>query len=69
MATVKVFDVNGREINTVLNENISAGEQSIRINTSNYASGTYIVKIIAEEGTHSVIGTFNIENVGVVIGE
>ena len=54
MATVKVFDLNGREVNTVLNENISAGEQSIRINTSNYASGTYIVKIITEEGTQNV---------------
>jgi hypothetical protein len=45
--TIKVFDVMGREVATLVNETKEAGYYSIEFNASNLASGMYIYKIEA----------------------
>jgi Secretion system C-terminal sorting domain/Peptidase_C39 like family len=45
--TLKVFDELGREVATLVNDNISSGEHSITYNASNLASGIYYYRIIA----------------------
>ena len=45
--TIKLYDVLGREIETLVNENQKAGIYSINFNASNLPSGVYIYRIIA----------------------
>ena len=49
--TLKVFDVLGREIKTLVNKYQDAGKHSIEFNAATLASGMYIYRIYA--------GTFN----------
>jgi hypothetical protein len=48
--TLKVFDVRGREIQTLINEQQNAGHYSVQFNASNLPSGVYFYKI--EAGTN-----------------
>lgn len=47
---IQLFDINGKEIATLLRENLPAGNQTLLINTGRYASGIYLIKIITQEG-------------------
>lgn len=46
--SIKLFDMSGREVATLVNENISAGYHSINFNGANLSSGTYFYKIVAD---------------------
>jgi hypothetical protein len=48
--TLKVFDVLGREVETLVNENKNAGNYSVQFNAHNLSSGMYFYKI--EAGTY-----------------
>ena len=43
--TLKVFDILGREVATLVNENVEAGKHSINFDASNFSSGMYIYKL------------------------
>lgn len=43
--TIKVFDILGREVTTVLNKSMSAGQYSVPFNAVNLESGVYIYQI------------------------
>lgn len=45
MVSLKIFDVSGREINTVVNEVLNPGEYSAEFDGSNLASGVYFYKL------------------------
>jgi beta-lactamase class A len=45
--SIKIFDVAGREIKTLVNENQEAGYYTMEFNASNLASGVYFYRIIA----------------------
>ena len=44
---LKVYDVNGKEIETLVNENQIAGSYSVSFNAANYPSGVYFYKLDA----------------------
>ena len=46
-ATLKIFDILGREIETLVNDNLQKGAYKISFNASNYASGIYYYKLTA----------------------
>ncbi|MGB3074072.1 MAG: T9SS type A sorting domain-containing protein, partial [Chitinophagales bacterium] len=50
LVTIKIFDVNGKEISTVLNEIYEAGDHSLPINTTSFAKGIYLVQMISADG-------------------
>ena len=43
--TLKVYDILGREVAVLLNEELMAGSHIINFNASNLASGTYIYRL------------------------
>ncbi len=45
--TLSVYDILGREIEKLVNDNLSAGQYNVRFNASNYPSGVYFYKIEA----------------------
>ncbi len=45
LVNIKIFDVLGNEITTLLNDEKNAGSHSVEFNASNFASGVYIYKI------------------------
>lgn len=47
MVKLVVFDVSGREVETLVNENLSAGTFKVDWNASNYTSGVYFYKLIS----------------------
>ena len=47
--TMKVYDITGREVATVVNELQNAGRYNIRFDGSNFASGVYFYRIQAGE--------------------
>ena len=48
LVTIRIFDINGREIITLLNEELSAGEYKTDWNASGYSSGTYFYRLISD---------------------
>jgi hypothetical protein len=50
--SVKLFDILGREVSTVLNRQMNAGRHEIAINAENLASGIYFVSL--ESGVNRV---------------
>ncbi|MEJ2507803.1 MAG: T9SS type A sorting domain-containing protein, partial [Ignavibacteriaceae bacterium] len=46
--TVKVFDVTGKEITSLVNQTLSAGSHEIEFRGNGYASGVYLYKIEAK---------------------
>ncbi len=49
-ASIQIFDLNGRLVNNILSKNYQSGENSVKIDVSNFASSIYIVKIASAEG-------------------
>ncbi len=49
--SLKVFDITGREVANLVNENQKAGRFSVEWNASQFASGTYFYKIVAGDFT------------------
>ncbi|MBX2989533.1 MAG: S8 family peptidase [Bacteroidetes bacterium] len=45
LATLKVFDVLGREVATLLNNDMQAGTHQLTLDASNFSSGTYFYKL------------------------
>jgi uncharacterized delta-60 repeat protein len=52
-ASLKVFDILGREIATLVNEQLKPGTYEVSWNGSNYPSGVYFYKIVTPEYTES----------------
>ena len=48
--SVKIFDVNGKEIKIVVNQALDAGDHFFSINTALYSKGLYFVQLISERG-------------------
>lgn len=46
--TIKVFDITGREVATLVNEKLNAGTYTVDFNASNLTSGTYFYKMTAD---------------------
>jgi chitinase len=57
--TLKVFDVLGREVASLVNERETAGRHTIRFGASSIASGVYLYRIAARsiDGTHTFVET------------
>ncbi len=49
-ATIQIFDLNGRIVKNISSKNYQSGENSVKIDVSNFASSIYIVKIASAEG-------------------
>ena len=47
---IKVYDVSGKEIATLLNEDVEQGEHSLLLNTNQFSKGVYLVKMISDFG-------------------
>jgi len=47
MVTLKVYDVMGREVSTLLNREMNAGEHKVSFNAQNLSNGVYFYKISA----------------------
>ena len=45
--SVKVYDINGAELTTLVNEKLSSGKHSIKWNAADYPSGIYIARMIS----------------------
>lgn len=45
LVTLKIYDILGKEVATLVNEQKSAGKYEVKFNASNITSGTYIYKI------------------------
>jgi len=54
LISVKILDLDGKEITTVLNELRPQGKQIIPLETRNLAKGNYLVKIITADGSKVV---------------
>ncbi|MBK9729798.1 MAG: T9SS type A sorting domain-containing protein [Chitinophagaceae bacterium] len=48
--SIKIFDVNGKEISKVLNSSFEAGDHSQQINTASFSKGIYLVQMISGNG-------------------
>ncbi|MEZ4821985.1 MAG: T9SS type A sorting domain-containing protein [Ignavibacteria bacterium] len=46
---LKIFDINGREIETIVNQIKSSGKHFVRFNGSNYSSGIYFYSLFSDE--------------------
>lgn len=49
MVTLKVYDILGAEVATLVNEEKTAGKYEVSFNASSLASGVYIYKLLADE--------------------
>jgi len=48
IVTLKIFDVIGREISTLVNEQLNSGTYEVEWNASNYPSGVYFYRLISD---------------------
>ncbi len=47
---IDVYDLRGKEIETLLNDYLSQGDHSLELNTTHFSKGVYLVKIISDFG-------------------
>ena len=55
--TLKIFDITGREISTLVNETQEAGYYTVQFNASEFASGTYFYRMTTEGDQNNFIMT------------
>ena len=55
--TLKLYDITGREIATLVNETQTAGYYTLQFDASNFASGTYLYTITADDGANNYVMT------------
>jgi hypothetical protein len=55
--TMKVFDITGREITTLVNNDHPAGYYSVTFDAKNISSGVYFYRIVAEGGSQQFVMT------------
>jgi flagellar hook assembly protein FlgD len=55
MVTIKIYDISGKEIVTLINESKTAGYHTVEFNSNGIASGVYFYSITA----NSENGSFN----------
>ena len=58
MTTLRVYDVLGREVATILDEQKAAGLYSVDWQPSNISSGVYFYRLSARPMTHTQVGSF-----------
>jgi hypothetical protein len=51
--TLKIYDVNGREVAVVLDENMLAGEHSVRFDASGLPAGVYCYRLTTPDSLRS----------------
>jgi N-acetylneuraminic acid mutarotase len=51
--SIKVYDVSGKEIETLLNENMEQGDHSLLLKTNHFSKGIYEVKMTIDSGTNN----------------
>ena len=51
LVTLKLYDISGREIGTLVNSELNSGGYSVDFNGEKYASGIYIYKLQADNFT------------------
>jgi hypothetical protein len=49
--TLRVYDILGREIATLVNKDLTAGNHSVEFNASKFASGAYFYKLTSGSKT------------------
>jgi len=49
--TIKVFDVSGREVASLLDDDLQKADHSIQLNTDEFSKGVYMVRMISDSGT------------------
>jgi len=47
---IKVYDVSGKEMGTVLNSDVEEGDYSLQLSTNHFSKGIYLVKMITDSG-------------------
>ncbi|HET6272204.1 MAG TPA: T9SS type A sorting domain-containing protein, partial [Bacteroidota bacterium] len=50
LITIKVFDLLGQEVQTLLNETLSSGAYTVRFNGAGIASGVYFYRLTGSQG-------------------
>jgi hypothetical protein len=56
--TLEVYDILGREVRNLINEDLNSGQYSVNFDASNLSSGTYFYKLIAvANGTNKIINS------------
>ncbi|MBT3229550.1 MAG: family 10 glycosylhydrolase [Candidatus Marinimicrobia bacterium] len=50
---ISIFDIRGRELEVLVNDNLLAGKHTMRFNGSDYAAGVYMVVLKTELGTQA----------------
>ena len=55
--SMKIYDITGREIITLVNETKTAGYYTVQFDASNFASGTYFYSIATDDGANNFIMT------------
>jgi hypothetical protein len=48
---MKVYDIQGREVQSLVNESLNSGKYSINFNAAGLSSGTYFYKIMTSSFT------------------
>jgi len=49
MVKLVVYDLNGREVNTIVNQRLNAGNYTVDFDASAYASGVYLYRLLADD--------------------
>ena len=50
---ITIYDINGRELETLLNTNLNPGNYSLDWNASHYPSGVYFIRMDSGEFTQT----------------
>lgn len=54
LVSIKIYDLSGKEVQTLINKELEPGNHEELINTSSLTSGMYLVKLICDEGIYNI---------------